>query len=292
MRRILVATDFSTRSDRALRRATLLARQFAAELVFAHVVDDDQPARLVAAEERESQVLLEELAATVAATDGLACSFRIAHGEAFAGVQDIARQIEPGLIVIGPHRRQLLRDVFIGTTAERIIRDTRHPVLMVNAFATGPYRHLLLPVDLSAHSALAIQAARDLGLTAGVPATVMHAYDSLSDSLIVSSGATPERVKAAADRAAQDARRQVENFLVETGFSPAHVLVRPLHGFAAGTIATSAREQGADLVVLATRGCTGLTKIILGSVAEELLRVAEVDVLAIPPGWQRGAAPC
>ncbi|HEU6442162.1 MAG TPA: universal stress protein, partial [Microvirga sp.] len=47
MRTILVATDFSTRSDRALRRATLLARHVSARLVLIHVVDDDRPVRLV-----------------------------------------------------------------------------------------------------------------------------------------------------------------------------------------------------------------------------------------------------
>ena len=46
MRTILVATDFSERSDRALRRATLFARAQGAKLVLVHGVDDDQPDRL------------------------------------------------------------------------------------------------------------------------------------------------------------------------------------------------------------------------------------------------------
>ena len=50
MQKILVATDFSTRSDRALMRATLIARQTKAELILVHVVDADQPKRLVAAD--------------------------------------------------------------------------------------------------------------------------------------------------------------------------------------------------------------------------------------------------
>lgn len=44
---LLVATDFSTRSDRALRRAVLLAKQYTAGLVLVHVVDDERPRRFV-----------------------------------------------------------------------------------------------------------------------------------------------------------------------------------------------------------------------------------------------------
>ena len=62
LERILVATDFSTRSDRALRRGVLLARQASAGLVVAHIVDDDQPHGLVQAERQESTALLHDLA--------------------------------------------------------------------------------------------------------------------------------------------------------------------------------------------------------------------------------------
>jgi universal stress protein E len=57
---ILAATDFSTRSQRALRRAGLLARASRAELTLAHVVDDDQPPDLVALERREAERILGE----------------------------------------------------------------------------------------------------------------------------------------------------------------------------------------------------------------------------------------
>ena len=61
MQRILVATDFSTRSDRALRRGTLLAKQFGCDVTLVHVIDDDQPLRTVEAERREATALLDEV---------------------------------------------------------------------------------------------------------------------------------------------------------------------------------------------------------------------------------------
>jgi len=71
MERILVSTDFSTRSDRALRRGSLLARQSSAELVIVHVVDDDQPRRLVEVAQVEATVYLHELARTMRELDGI-----------------------------------------------------------------------------------------------------------------------------------------------------------------------------------------------------------------------------
>ena len=60
MDRILVATDFSTRSDRALRRATLIAKQVDAALTLIHVVDIDQPERLIASDRSAASALLDE----------------------------------------------------------------------------------------------------------------------------------------------------------------------------------------------------------------------------------------
>ena len=70
MKKIMVATDFSERSDRALRRATLLARQFDAAILLVHVVDDDQPRRIVDAEGDEASTLLRQMAATLRDVDG------------------------------------------------------------------------------------------------------------------------------------------------------------------------------------------------------------------------------
>lgn len=60
MKQILVATDFSTRSDRALRRAVLTARQVRAELTLVHVVDDDQPNYLIERQKTAAAEILQQ----------------------------------------------------------------------------------------------------------------------------------------------------------------------------------------------------------------------------------------
>jgi len=130
MKQVMIATDFSERSDRALRRARLLAKQFGARLSIVHVVDDDRPQRMLEKERDLASRLLDEIGVSVRGHDGVTCETRVVPGASFAGILKAVEEESPVLLVIGPHRRQVLRDVFTGTTAERTIRSASCPVLM------------------------------------------------------------------------------------------------------------------------------------------------------------------
>lgn len=88
--KILAATDFSTRSQRALRRAGLLARNVAAELTLVHVVDDDQPSAIVRLETREARRYLAEQMTSIAELKGLQCDFAVVTGNPFRGILNAA----------------------------------------------------------------------------------------------------------------------------------------------------------------------------------------------------------
>src|SRR6185295_18670506 len=155
MKLILAATDFSARSDRAVRRAGLLAREQDARLMLLHVVDDDRPERLVAEEMATAQDLLEKTAGAVLAD--LRCEAKVVLGDPFEGIAKTARESAADLIAMGAHRKQILRDVFIGTSIERVMRLRIAPVLMVNAEPSTAYERGLVATDLSEHSAYALQ---------------------------------------------------------------------------------------------------------------------------------------
>ena len=77
---------------------------------------------------------------------------------------------------------------------------------------------------------------------------------------------------------------QLAAFLHGLEFGPARQLLKPSQSSTAHVICATAREVSADLIVVGTRGRTGITKFLLGNVAEEVLHVADRDVLAVPPG--------
>lgn len=281
LRHILVATDFSPRSDRAQRRAVVLARRFGARLTLFHAVDDDQPERLVAGTERAAAELIRELGRSLEVIEGVACQVRVARGEAASAILAASRELEADLLVVGPHRRQLLRDVFVGTTAERTIRSSRCPVLMANGPPAGDYRQVVAATDLSPCSAVALRAARDLGLTEGAATAVVHLFDApwLSSRASLSK----ERLQDYLNDQYEQADRALADFLAEIGCKANARISRPSEGAEGREICALAEEIGADLIVVGTRGRGGIEKLLLGSVAADVLRLAACDVLAVPP---------
>ncbi len=283
MKRILVATDFSTRSDRALRRAILLGRQFSAAIVIVHVVDDDQPTRLREAEVRESAALLDEVAATMREIDRLSCETRLVLGDPFQAIADSVHATSADLVVMGPHRRQALRDVFIGTTVERAIRISPRPVIMANGVPAGRYDRILVATDLSDSSAAAIVEARGLGILDHTDTIVVHAFDSPAVSLMIRAATTMEQLKDHIAEADARAMAELTEFLQRIDVQPRRRVTQLIEVSAAAVIRDRIRKEKADLVVIGTHGRTGAAKFFLGSVAEEILRTSEVDVLVVPP---------
>ena len=289
MKTILAATDFSTRSDRALRRAAMLARGAGARLVLAHAVDSDRPPALVESERRAASDLLGDLALTLRTSDGVAAEAQVVLGDPFEGILEASAAEGADLVVVGAHRRQILRDIFVGTTVERIIRRSRCPVLMVNAMPARPYRQGLIATDLSAGAAAALEAARRLELVPAEATTVLHFYDDA----IIGAGRTFAAAKRFEARAAEErprAQAALARFLGEHGAGAGRTILRPLEGPMAQAICDAAREIDADLIAVGTRGQGGLTKVLTGSVTLDLLRIAERDVLAVPlPDAPNGA---
>jgi nucleotide-binding universal stress UspA family protein len=157
--RILAATDFSTRSNRALRQAGLLVQPAKAELHIVHVVDDDQPEELIRLEKREAERVLKEQVASMPELSGVQAQLMVITGDAFAGILQAAADMKADLIVMGSHRKQLLLDIFIGTTIERVIRKGSFPILMVNHEAQRRYEKVVVPIDMSDASAHALRVA-------------------------------------------------------------------------------------------------------------------------------------
>lgn len=280
---ILVATDFSTRADRAIGRAAILARQSGARLVLAHVVDDDQPDPLVAAERQAAETALNEMIAVRPELRGLACEAEVVLGDPFDGIVRAVRQTAAGLIVIGSHRRQILRDIFVGTTAERVIRSSETPVLMVNAEPVGPYGEALAAMDLSDCSGRALASAKSLGLFERVRLTVLHAVDTPAKSAMIHANVDRQEVDRHLTDVMQRARRDLVAFLASLGLAGLDAAILIREGAAAGAIAQAVEDVRPDLVIIGTHGRSGLGRLLLGSVAAEVLARLRCDVLAVPP---------
>ena len=281
--RILAATDFSSRSDRALRRAGQLAKQLGGILTITHIVDDDQPTHLIELESREAEKILAEQLRTWAELSDVECKIHVDVGDAFDGILRVAEIFSVDLIVMGSHRKRLLRDIFVGTSIERVIRTGSRPVLMVNRDATKAYRQILAAIDLSDASSHALATAKDLGLLEQCQVNVVHAFTAVAKSTLYVADAKQSDIDKYVLAETRKAEAELQAFLDGSDYERLNATYILKEGDPYEAIAAAAKETNADIVLIGTHGRTGLAKIILGSVAERILSRLDIDILAVPP---------
>jgi nucleotide-binding universal stress UspA family protein len=282
MKRVMLATDFSERSDRALRRAALLARAHGAVLDLVHVVDDDRPRRIVEHEAVDARMLLRELSQSLQTEDGIVCETAILFGDPFDGIVKATRERPPDMLVIGPHRRQILRDAFVGTTAERTIRFVDCPVLMVNGPPVGAYRHVMLTSDLTESARGAMIRYFALTLNRQARHSILHVFDVLPLHMGMAGMLPKEDKDFYVAEQASEARRNLSKFVSGLDGPRVELVVRYLATNTATEIRKAAEEIRANLIVLSAQGKGALERMVLGSVTQQVLQYATVDVLVIP----------
>lgn len=281
MDRVLVATDFSTRSDRALRRASLIARKLGASLQLVHVVDGDRPGMLIDSDRTAATGFLEEITATLRDHDGFEADFFIKVADVADGILTAAEELAADLIVIGPHRRRL-RDIFIGTTAERVVQRSAYPLLVAVESPAAQYRRTLLALDFDDASKQAGRDALAIGLFDYTEVVVMHAFDAPAEGMMrrsLEEATVVDQYVADEGEAAAD---QLRALVAELELPPACQTVVSMKGSPARTILESALNVDADLLVLGANKRAGLERLLVGSVTADVIRDAHRDVLIIP----------
>lgn len=300
MKTILAASDLSEKSAVALRRAAQLAREHDARLELLHVVEalpqEDIPAPLrVLFASSPLQQLIDtarerlERQAERAVDGAIAYHCRVETGKDFVTIIRAARQMPADLIVIGAHGSHSLRDHFLGTTAEKVVRKGGLPVLVVKNRTVAPYRRVLVPTDFS--DAVRQALATALVLAPEAHLDLLHVYTLWGEgrlSLADSDEGTREKYHQQAREAAEAA---MEEWLRDIDLGTRQIDRHFRHGHPGALISPMARELATDLVAMGTAGRSGLPYILLGSVAEHTLREAPCDVLTVRPAEFRFELP-
>jgi universal stress protein A len=150
------------------------------------------------------------------------------------------------------------------------------------------YKKILVPVDFSAHSAEATRVAADLAKRFDASVTLTYVYDPLAYALPDGVALMPQTE---IDRLLEAFRAQLaasQRLALDAG-AP-RVDARLLQGFVAGQIVEFASRGEFDLIVMGTHGRTGMQHLVLGSIAERVVRLAPCPVLTVKQAQQRHAA--
>ncbi len=144
------------------------------------------------------------------------------------------------------------------------------------------YKHLLVAVDFSDQSIRALQTARDIGKRLNAALDIVH-FVPIRIIGIDMEGMEAEAsyIEELHKNDLEDARLKLDAFVKQHTTTEDDVTHHLYSGEASAEINTKAKETGADMIIIGTHGRSGLKHILLGSVAESVLRTADVPVLCV-----------
>jgi nucleotide-binding universal stress UspA family protein len=302
IRNILVPIDFSASSTKAIETAKRLAQRFGATVHLVHVHQFDYPAGFMApmpplmpfstvAYDQDIRKKQARRLVAVAKEYGLSpATCHVVFGApAFEEICRFARDLPANLIVTSTHGHTGLKHVFLGSTAEGVVQNAPCPVFVArqNKGAQKKGKEppslintILVPVDFSRYSLeglqYAVSFAEEFAARIKVFHTVRFGYRYTGDSRAMPDLSELKKV------AQRDAAEQMRNFVSLVKFGRVEFETAVVIGSPAQEICTFAERQNVDLIITATHGRTGLRHILIGSVAERVVRTAPCPVLVVP----------
>ena len=283
VRKILVPTDRSACAERAYAPAADLAARTGAAVWVVHIAEAGQPLPVDV-----SPITWDDIAQDLRLPPQLAppggpvdVETVEATGASTAGaILDCARTNRADLIVMGTHGRRGVARMVLGSVAEEVVRRADCPVLTVSCSGAASDGPVLAPVDFSDGSRHALRHAKALAAERGVSLHVVHVVEwPTSPPPYLADFGLP----ALPDLLAR-AQTDLDAFVAATPGEDVVTSVRVrIGGLAAYTLTEYAHEVGAGMVVISTHGRAGLDRLLMGSVAERVVRTAPCPVLTVRP---------
>jgi nucleotide-binding universal stress UspA family protein len=277
MKRLLMANDLSARCDRALRRAVALAKEFDAELEVLTVVEEMFLETTTQSNATFAENALAQQLAAVPDAKDVQLSQSVIVGLDYEDIIERAEELDADLVILGIHRHKS-RELFQGTTAERVIRYGVRPVLVVKDPVTGPYRRVLAADDLSSQAEAAAGLAARLVPKGEV--VLLHAVNPPFRAFL---GRRDQKslVDEQRERATVTLDDQINRMRRELGERAPSFMSSFREGAVYAEIQAEVARLKPDLLAIGTHGRSGIAHAVIGSIAEQLLADCPVDILAV-----------
>lgn len=285
LRRIVVGYNFLPDGDIALESARVLAEQSGAALYLLYVVEPYPLTEKAKGGTLAAQSLLEEI--TLKTRDQLKdltqssefsrlqVEANVQIGKPFVELISACRKWSGNLIVAGASERG--KGWYLGSTAECVLRKAPVSVLVAKRLFTNESQTILVPTDFSSCAKQAAEEALTLVKKFGGRVVFLHVLEH-HYLYPPAYGIAPLLWQISPETLEPEWAEFLHNVPLGGGLAW-EKLTR--EGPAAQTISVVAKEIGADLIVMGTHGRTGLTHLLIGSVAEKIARIAECSILTV-----------
>jgi nucleotide-binding universal stress UspA family protein len=281
--KILCPIDFSHNSVHALHESLKLARMDDALLFLMHVqfVPLSNPARVgdyVTVSTELAKAQLESIAKRLA---NVRHELVVKSGRPAEVIEETAEELDVDLIAMATSGRIGVENLLLGSVAGRVVRASKRPILTFAAGSSlGGLKKILCPVDFDPNSLAAAKFGALLAQKYDAAMTLFHVVPVIIEPLKVATELDErtweERYQAKLQDLAEGTGRKAECRVITQWGDPANGIL------------DAARELKPDLILMATHGRKGLSRMALGSVAERVVRESMVPVLTVRGELQPG----
>ena len=275
--KILVPVDFSEQSLIALGQSYHTAREYNAELLLLHVMEDVGWMQVSTTQLKEKktsmQKKLDKLAEETSKTNKIAVDTMLAKGKVYEKIIEVAEMVNATMIIMGCNSKKRVGKLFIGSNALRVVRESICPVITVKGKQHREvFRNIVLPLDLTTETRAKVKKAIEIA-NLGSFKPVIHVVSVLesADEFFVNK-LTAHMNQAKNFIEEQETECTAEIILKKKGDLPI-----------AEYIIEYANKVKGDLIIIMTQQETDFTGMFIGSTAQEIVNNSDIPVLSIIP---------
>lgn len=293
---ILVPLDGSGFGEQAIPMALRIAERERAELELVHVYEAIQPYRPQGAPpldptldielKKRSKAYLDAIAEWMRRHTSAPVAATVLDGPVGPTLVEYIATRRADLVVMATHGRGGLSRLWLGSVASDLVRNSSAPVLLIRPSESGsrtqaapPFRRVLIPLDGSPEGEEAVEHATAVAGDPGVQYVLLHVITPILYVPDPASVVYPDETEM--QEWAKEYLGAVAERIRARGFAADFRTAR--HPQPARAILECADEITADLIAMETHGWSGVTRLLLGSVTDKVLRAATVPMLVHRP---------
>ncbi|UCF19866.1 MAG: universal stress protein [Gemmatimonadota bacterium] len=277
--RVLAATDGSEHGLRAVVTGAEYASRSGASLDVVSIIETRIfPLGIEPAQYHDSLAEEYHQAATkqIAAAGGSEVPVHVRSGLAAPLITQVAEELGTDLLIVGAHPRPAVARILVGSTAERVLRLARCPVLVATEPRHEPFSRILAAIDLSAQSRRVLQTAAKLAQIDRAGFRALYVQDRLTPMLL-------EAALFDEKESRHHARSQFSKTLADVSLPSELMMSREIReGHPGHEILHEAESWKADLIVMGSHGFGFFNRLLLGSISLYVLRHGHTSVVVVP----------
>lgn len=277
--KILVPVDFSEQSLIALGQSYNLAREYDAKILLLYVIDDSGivskllTAKHLSSMKKDIQNRLHKLAEETIKKSKIEVDTMVAKGKVYEKIIEVADMVNALMIIMGHDGRKKLHARFIGSNALSVVREAKCPVITIKGkHHREGCKNIVLPLDLTKETKDKVSHSIEIAKLGVFRAAirVVSVLQSTDEFIVNKLTRQLETVK---------------NYIQKQGVECSAEIIKTVKGgdSLAQCVIGYAHKVDGDLIIIMTQQETNITRMFIGSTAQEIVNVSDIPVMSIIP---------